>query len=144
VAALAAVVPGPVQADQPQHGVEALGPVGNEDCLMARPTVDGVAAVASVARQELAEHGGPQLDHGCPDGKLKSLETPGGDEGGCRQAGQPVYLGGELLLEVDEEPPFSTPGPASVSPSVARGTGRAWQIASFTSVTAATSTRNCS
>ena len=129
-----AVVVGPPELDRSQHRVEVLVPVGDEGGLVAGSAVDAGAAVPGVHRQQVLKQRGAQLGHGGPDGQLDRAQAVGSATEGVRgQGGQAGYLRGELLLEAGEEPPLSSPASTGGASSASADTGRASQIASFTS-----------
>ena len=139
-----AVVPGAVQRDRAQDSIDDLVAVGDEQRLMAVPARHRGAAVPPVGRQQLPEHAAAELEHPGPDHRLRGLQAgvPAAQRpGGCR--GQPRDLGGPLVRERPQEPFFSPPVPeGSSSPALPGVTGRASQIASFTSVTCPARSRN--
>ena len=142
MAAFVAVVPRTAQLDRAEHGVERLGAVGHEVGLMSATAVDVGASIAAVRGQDLLEQPGSRRVQGLAHRHLHSPEhvvaAAGIGERRSGRLGEGGYLGGDLCLEVREEPPFSAPLTASArSPAGAR-TGRASQIASFTSTISAT------
>jgi hypothetical protein len=98
------------------NGTAAPGHPG----LVALPAVRPRPPVAGVGGQQLPEH------------PAAHLQQPGADHRLSRQA---AYLGGLLLREGLEEPPFSPPGAEGAS---APASGRASQILSFTSMICST------
>jgi hypothetical protein len=107
-----------------------------------------VAAVAAVGGQDVAEHDTAEFQQPGPDYPLGGFQAgiaAAQGPGGFR--GKPGYLGGPLLRERVPEPPFSPPVAEGASPAASPGrTGRAEQIASFTSVSCLTRSlnRSCS
>src|SRR5258708_6723241 len=86
----------------------------------------------------------PQTEQPGPDHLLSGLQagiTAAQNPG--RLGGEPGYLGCPLLRERVPEPPFPPPVRGEASPPTPPGrTGRAEQIASFTSVSRATRSLN--
>ena len=101
---------------------------------MTRSTVDPLTAMSGVGREELVEQRGAQLGHRGPDRELHRSQALGPTvaERACRQLGQPGYFGGELRLELGEEPLFSASGSLGWASAASGGTGLASQIASLT------------
>ncbi|HTR92922.1 MAG TPA: hypothetical protein VMI73_14415 [Trebonia sp.] len=144
VAAGLAVVPGPGHRDQAEDRVQGLAPVAAEHGLVPVPAGNPVAAVAPVGGQGVAEHDAAESQQPCPDYPLGGFQTgiaAAQGPGGFR--GQPGHLGGPLLRERVPEPPFSPPAAEGAPPAAPPGrTGRAEQIAAFTSVSCLTRSRN--
>ena len=133
--ALVAVVVGPLQGDRAQDRVKRLGPVADELGLVAATAADAGATMATVGSQQPFEQAGAQSEHRGADRGLDRLEptSPTTVQAVCRQRGETAQLGGEVLLEPVEEPPFSvSAGPGSTWSSPGGSTGRASQIASLT------------
>jgi len=109
---------------------------------MSRSTVDRGAAIPGIDAEEGFEQRSSQLGHRGPDGHLQAGHALGSGPSAHlldSQAGQAGYFGSEALLERREEPPFSGSVPASSSWSPPSGeTGRASQMASFTSTICST------
>ena len=141
MAALVAVVPRTAKPDGAQRGVEGLGAVGNEAGLVAAAAVDVGAAIAVVGGQDLLQQPGSRRVQSFAHRHLHSPQHVAAGTGiGQRRScgpGEGGYLGGDLRLEVREEPPFSAPLTASGTSFGAGRTGRASQIASFTSTMSA-------
>ena len=133
-----AVVPGAVQGDRAEDGVDGPVPVGDELGIMAVPARHPRAAESPVGGQQPPEHPAAQFQQARADHRLGGLHP--GIPAAQRPRGfrrQAAYLGGSLLRERPEEPPFSPPIPEGSSPAApaSGAAGRASQIASFTSVT---------
>lgn len=100
--------------------------------------------MSGIEGQQAFQEMGAQLVNGRANSDLQDAKAVAArvGEGGGRQGGQTAYLGGVLLLERLEEPPFSAPDPSVEGRVPASGdTGRVSQIVSFTSVTSPTSSR---
>lgn len=141
------MVIGTVHLDWTQHGVDGLGPVGDELGLMPSPAVNVLATMTGIQAQQVLQQPGTQLGHRGADRQFhhrQPLSTVGGKRG-RREGGQPGYLGGEGRLERAEEPPFSAPVPVGLdaSPAANGDTGLALQIASLTSTSSPTICLNC-
>ncbi len=134
-----------VQAPSPtlaQRGAEGLGDVGHGAGLVAAAAVNVGAAIAVVGGQDLLQQPPARRVQGFAHRHLhRPQHVLAGDRTGQGHRGRPGeggYLGGDLRLEVREEPPFSAPVSASGRSLTTGRTGRASQIASLTSTISAT------
>ena len=110
-----AVVPGAVQGNQAEDGVDGPVPVGDELGIMAVPAPHPRAAESPVGGQQPPEHPAAQFQQARADHRLGGLHP--GIPAAQRPRGfrrQAAYLGGSLLRERPEEPPFSPPIPGGV------------------------------
>src|SRR5258705_1272503 len=82
--------------------------------------------------QKLFQEGSANGDHRGPHGQFHRAQPVPARQRRRRQRGQPGYLGGELRLDLVVEPLFSPSGSGGAA-GAAAPTGRASQIASFTS-----------
>ena len=109
---------------------------------MAAAAVDVGPAIAVVGGQDLLEQPGSRrvkcFAHRHLHGPQHVLAGTGIGQARSGSSGEGGYLGGDLRLEVRAEPPFSAPLTASGGSPAAGRTGRASQIASFTSTISAT------
>lgn len=78
-------------------------PGGGELGLVPGPALDARAAVVGISGQQR----GAQPTNGGADGQLRRLQPAAGSRDLCRQLRGAHYLGGELRLELREEPPFT-------------------------------------
>ena len=142
VAAGAALIPGPAHRDGPQHGVDGLGPVGDELRLVPGAAVCPRAAVAGVGGQQLLQQTSTQPGHRGADGQFGRIQAlPASPQRGRRSRGQALYRGGGLRRERRAEPPLSPDGSSGGSWPAAT-TGLASQIASDTSTICSLTARN--
>ena len=143
VPALPAVIPGPADGDRAEHRVHGLVPVGHELRPVPGPAVRPRAPVSPVGGQQRLQQ--PRAELGQPGAQrhLRGLQPAAGQAAGGGR-GQPRYLGGgvggELRLDLRAEPPLC-PSAGGTCPACA-GTGRASQIASFTSTICSASVAN--
>ena len=139
VAAAGAVVVGAAHLDRAEHGADGLGPVADELRLVPGVAIDPLAAMPGIQAQQALQQRAAQPGHRGADRQLHRLQPLGTGShraGGQRAGGerrQPLYLGGELRLDLRAEPPFSAPVPAGGPCPAAGSAGRASQIASLTS-----------
>lgn len=147
-----AVVVRPLHPDRTEHGVDGLGTVGDEVGHMPGPARGAGAAVARIGSQQSLQQGSAQGGH-CRTDRLfqhgQAAAGTGAQAAGC-QCSQGLNFTGEVVPDPAQEPPFSpsvaagsTNGPAPGGDSAAAAvTGRASQIASFTSTIASVTVAN--
>ena len=106
---------------------------------MPGAAIDPLAAMPGTQGQQALQQRAAQPGHSGADRQLHRLQPLGTGArraGGQRAGGQrrqPLYLGGELRLDLRAEPPFSAAVPAGGPCPAAGSAGRASQIASLTS-----------
>ena len=143
MAAVGAVVVVAAQADRAQDGVDGLLPVVGELCLVALTTVHSGTAMPGVEIQKPFQQAPPDLEHGRADRQLDSGQpfARGIAQLARRQLAEALYLGGEVRLELREEPLFLDSASGGVPASAE--TGLASQIASLTSTICSSTALNC-
>jgi hypothetical protein len=140
--ALAAVIPGPADPHRAEHGVNDLVPVAGESRLVPGPALGPPARITGVGGQQRLQQPASELGQPLPQRQLRPLDARPGRQRPGDPGGQPPYLGRRLRGQLIAEPLFCPPG-AGAWPAAA-GTGRASQIASFTSTICPASSANSS
>jgi len=143
--AVRAGVVGAAQADRRQNGIDGLHAVVGEVCDVASTAVHPGTAMPGVESHESLQQPSSQLDHGGADRQLHSgqafrrgiAELTGG------QLAEALYLGGEVRLELPEEPLFLPSASAGGWSPANAETGLVSQIFSLTSTTSWTIPRKC-
>ena len=145
VPAVRAVIPGPRQGDRAEHGVDDLVPVGGEPGLVAVPARDPRARGGRGRRPAAAQHArrpAAAARRGSPARRPPARHRRSPATLAASPASRPSSAAFSCRERVPE-PPFSPPVPGGASSPASPGTaGRASQIASFTSVTCPTRSRN--
>jgi len=102
MAALLPVLGGAAEADGTEDGVDDLGPIVAELCQMAHATVHSGPAMPRVEIQHPFQQAASELDHACEPLLRRSPPLARG----IAELAEPLYLGGELSLELRKDPVF--------------------------------------